>query len=388
MWNSITSFARRHRRKFYVIGGIIGGVYVFRRVLASKLSEWENRQTQTFLDQMKRYHHFEGTLQTCDQTVLSLVPNVRENIQNVLKVDQLIEQLKTNPEKKLEIWEDLKILVFCETIGEICGEVLLVSFLRVQLSVIGGYMYIDTQKQGKGDKPLSNSPLPLNGSLRACSQEVQQKYLGCINHFFNIGIRDLIMTVRDAVQESFKDISLKDRMTISDFQNILATIKQSLLGGEKSIITNVASFLLPRNGLEIEAFRSGPSVDNSSTTLHKMLLETRDVIETEDFGRILTEGIELGFSSAIDRVSESMMSANQGEFVNPHQMAVPVAKIIPALHSHYKTYDNCSGSDKNSFLQQLLQLEKSKAFAANIYEAFSQPLDVDQNIRPSISNFS
>lgn len=362
MWQRITNFVRRHKRKVIVLGGLFGGIYIFRKFIASKLSIWESQQTKDFFDQMKRYHHFEGTLQTCDSTVFSLLPKIRETVVNILNVDGLVELLKSNPESRLETWEELKILVFVESIGEMTGEILLVCFLRVQLSIIGGYMYIDTQR---------NRTLPeenLTRELITCSQEVQQKYLACIHHFFGVGLPEIFGLIKDCVQNSMSGISLKDKLQLSDFHNIFLDIKQSMLDERSGIFRHLSNYLIPDTSLDLSMWPASPDTSEIDSFYQKMLLETKDILETNDFSLICKDFFDRGFANILEMVSSCVGNK-----------MIPVAKIIPILHTKYQQLD--FSKNGSSFVQDLLQDDPCKTFTANIYEAFSQPTDIDHNIR-------
>ena len=123
-------------------------------------------------------------------TVVGLVPSVRSVVSQHLDAETLTSQLKTKwvthtssiftlsylplpsslppsaflppslclppslppslppcrPDNKVTLWENLKIVSFSRLVAGVYACSLLVVFLRVQLSVLGGCMFLDLQK--------------------------------------------------------------------------------------------------------------------------------------------------------------------------------------------------------------------------------------------------
>lgn len=64
--------------------------------------------------------------------------------------------------------------------------------LRVQLNIIGGYIYLDNAAVGK------------NGTTILAPPDVQQQYLSSIQHLLGDGLTELITVIKQAVQEDFR----------------------------------------------------------------------------------------------------------------------------------------------------------------------------------------
>nr|XP_023990975.1 peroxisomal biogenesis factor 3-like [Salvelinus alpinus]XP_023990976.1 peroxisomal biogenesis factor 3-like [Salvelinus alpinus]XP_023990977.1 peroxisomal biogenesis factor 3-like [Salvelinus alpinus] len=100
--------------------------------------------------------------------------------------------------------------------------------------------------------------------------------------------------------------------------------------------------------------------ENDITTV-KLLNETRDVLESPDFG--LDNMVEF---SVGPRAQEDSAPSTTPDGLS--HLSLPVAKIIQIvngqIHSIY--------SEKPSrFVQDLLMIDKVKEFTANVYETFS-----------------
>lgn len=103
---------------------------------------------------------------------------------------------KNRPSNKLEIWEDLKIISFTRSIVAVYSTCMLVVLLRVQLNIIGGYIYLDNAAVGK------------NGTTILAPPDVQQQYLSSIQHLLGDGLTELITVIKQAVQKILGSVSL------------------------------------------------------------------------------------------------------------------------------------------------------------------------------------
>nr|AAI58162.1 Unknown (protein for MGC:135489) [Xenopus tropicalis] len=139
MWN----FLKRHKKKFIFVGAVAGGVYLLGKYAQRKIREIQEREAAEYIAQARRQYHFESNQRTCNMTVLSMLPALREGLMQQLNSESLTSLLKNKPSNKLEIWEDLKIISFSRSIVAVYSTCMLVVLLRVQLNIIGGYIYLD-----------------------------------------------------------------------------------------------------------------------------------------------------------------------------------------------------------------------------------------------------
>lgn len=357
MWRNICSFFRRHKRKFLVTGGVIGALFFVQRYVGFKLNEWETKHTQQLFDRIKREHHFKGTIQTCDSTILSMICKIRERVLSLFNSEALIEQLKTGPSNKVEIWDNLKIVIFSEIIAELYCECLFTVVLRVQLCLIGGYMYSDLENDKKSTR--------INKII--ATPEIQQKYLSHVNYFLNIGIKELITPIKNVVESAIGSISLKHTLMLKDFQIIMNSVKNSLCS-EQEFIPSTLYYVLSMdvyNSPELELPLSNDSI------IAQMTNETKDIFESTDFSLVMSHCLDLGFAKLIDCLTECYIHLNQDGFKNPDSIAIPMAKVLPGIrqiiHKH-------NPNEQDSLVSTLLYFEELTNFSANIYETFSHSL--------------
>lgn len=117
VFSRMREFFLRHRNKFIVGGIIITGSIILTKYTQQRLREWQEKETREFLERNRKQNHFESIGRTCNQTISNLSGALYEMILKVVRTDEIIEKLKTNPENKLLLWNDLKVcickMIFC-----------------------------------------------------------------------------------------------------------------------------------------------------------------------------------------------------------------------------------------------------------------------------------
>uniref|UniRef100_A0AAR2IU40 Peroxisomal biogenesis factor 3 n=1 Tax=Pygocentrus nattereri TaxID=42514 RepID=A0AAR2IU40_PYGNA len=287
------------------------GVYLLGKYAQRKLQEMQEREAAEYIAQARRQFHFESNQRTCNMTVLSMLPTLREAIIHHLNAESLTALLKSKPTNKVEIWEDLKIISFTRSIVAVYSTCMLVVLLRVQLNIIGGYLYMDNSVTKNGTTPLA-------------PPEVQQQYLSSIQH---------------------------------------------LLGDGERIYFEFLNLLFQASGL----------TENDITTI-KLLNETRDMLDSPDFNTVLNICLNRGFSRFLDNMAEFFRPPQQDSTPcstpdSLSHVSLPLAKIIPIANG--QIHSICSEIPSH-FVQDLLMIDQVKEFAANVYETFSSPLDLQK----------
>lgn len=357
MFSSMWNFVKRHRRKFFVTTAVVGGGILLGKYTLKKLKEWEEKEVIECCELLRRDSHFENTQKTCEKTVLSLITNLKDSIVVLLDSDALTSVLKMKPVNKVQVWEQLKLVAFSRAVTAIYGSSVLIALLHVQMNILGGYLYVDVVYGGKGSEPRNFQ----------VSQEVQQKFLDAVQHLLNDGLKTFVDSLQVSVKKVVELVSLKDKLTLADMDRIFRQIRVEFEVDETNPLHDMSSFLLP-------SVENGEICDG--VTLGKILNETRDVINSEDFQRVFMVTVDTGYTHLSDWLAGFFVDCGKRDggvsFVNPHAVAVPLAKIIPALNN--LVFNQCS-VQPGQLPQMLLQLETVKLFAGNIYEAFSQPHD-------------
>lgn len=362
MFSSVWNFVKRHKRKFIFTGAVVGGVYFLGKYAQKKIREIQEKEATEYIAQARRQFHFESNQRTCNMTVLSMLPPLREAITNQLNSESLTSLLKAKPANKLEIWEDLKIISFTRTIVAVYSTCMLVVLLRVQLNIIGGYLYLDNAV-GK------NSTTPL------APPDVQQQYLSSIQHLLGDGLTELMTVVKKAVQNSLGGVPLKQSLSLLELEQQLSWIRAEVEGGAERPM----SWYMLADDEDALADQACGLTEHDAVTI-KLLNETRDMLDSPDFATVLNAIFNRGFSRLLDNLAEFFRpsacdSAPSCASDSLSAVSLPLAKIIPIVNGQINTV--CSETPSH-FVQDLLMNDQVKEFAANVYETFSAPQELQQ----------
>nr|XP_006128850.1 peroxisomal biogenesis factor 3 [Pelodiscus sinensis] len=383
--------------------GIHSGVYLLGKYGQKKIKEIQEREAAEYIAQARRQYHFESNQRTCNMTVLSMLPTLKDALMHQLNSESLTSLLKNRPPNKLEIWEDLKIISFTRSIVAVYSTCMLVVLLRVQLNIIGGYIYLDnaavckngtsrfSEEQTSGEVTGSNSGLSSSGDFLSeqktplAPPEVQQQYLSSIQHLLGDGLTALITVVKQAVQKIFGSISLKHALSLLELEQKLKEIRtlveqntdssHSDKTGSRSLLCH---YMMPDEENPLATQACGLTERDVATI--KLLNETRDMLESPDFSTVLSTCLNRGFSRLLDNMAEFFRPTEQdvcqsGSINSLSSVSLPLAKIIPIING--QVHSVCSETPSH-FVQDLLMMEQMKDFAANVYEAFSTPQQLEK----------
>ncbi|XP_029452377.1 peroxisomal biogenesis factor 3 [Rhinatrema bivittatum] len=373
-WN----FLKRHRRKLLFVGAAAGGVYLLGRYAQKKIREIQEREAAEYIAQARRQYHFESNQRTCNMTVLSMLPALRDALMQQLSSESLTSLLKSRPSNKLEIWEDLKIISFTRSIVAVYSTCMLVVLLRVQLNIIGGYIYLDNASIYM-DFFFTPSQTVL------APPEVQQQYLSSIQHLLGDGLTELITVVKQAVQKILGSVSLKHALSLLELEQTLREVRQVVECSQDPSRTEkvesrspLCRYMMPDEENPLTAQACG--LTEKDVTTIKLLNETRDMLESPDFSTVLNTCINKGFSRLLDNIAEFFRPTEQDLIQSNSRnslssVGLPLAKIIPIVNGQIHLV--CSETSSH-FVQDLLMMEQVKVFAANVYEAFSTPQQLEK----------
>ncbi|KAJ8270678.1 hypothetical protein GJAV_G00117920 [Gymnothorax javanicus] len=362
MFTATWNFLKRHKRKFIFAGAFVGGVYLLGKYAQWKIREVQEREAAEYISQARRQYHFESNQRTCNMTVLSMLPTLKEAIVQNLNSESLTTLLKNKPANRLEIWEDLKIISFTRSTVAVYSTCMLIVLLRVQLNIIGGYLYLDNS-------------ISKNGMTPQAPPDVQQQYLSSIQHLLGDGLHELMTVVKQAVREVLGGVSLKQSLSLQELEQHLDRIRAHVEEGSKaSPRKSLSCYMMPDEESTLATQACGLTENDVATI--KLLNETRDMLESPDFHTVLNTCLNRGFSRFLDNMAE-FFRPQQGEATQSaseclNHVSLPLAKIIPIVNG--QIHSICSEMPSH-FVQDLLMIEQVKEFSANVYEAFSTPID-------------
>lgn len=332
------------------------------------------------LERTRRRMYFESSERTCNQMILSIALSLRESIVKTLDTEAIVNKLRSGCADKVACWNELKILAIARSAVTIYSHAMLVTFVRIQVNLMSGHMYKDTQNMGN----------------TAAENAVQTKYMSLFSSFLCNGIKKLSILIKDKVAEITASMSLKDELTLRDLEQIYWAIASSIsANNSKDPVKNLASYMLPSN-----------RDDEDCPILTKMINETLDLLESEEVQNLIQSNIRSGFVLLIDHIAEYFMGTSKNNeeivqngvsvpgtsaskdviwaegrrteknhhfgtaFIDINKVAMPMAKIIPIINGQVPD----KGTPKDvptDWLQQLILNNELKTLGANIYEAFS-----------------
>ncbi|XP_037541902.1 peroxisomal biogenesis factor 3 [Nematolebias whitei] len=362
MLSSVWNFMKRHKKKFIFTGALVGGAYLLGKYAQKKIKDVQENEASAYIAQARRQFHFESNQRTCNMTVLSMLPALREAITTQLNSESLTALLKTKPANKLEIWEDLKIISFTRTVVAVYSTCMLVVLLRVQLNIIGGYLYLDNSV----GKSATNPQAP---------PDVQQQYLSSIQHLLGDGLAELITVVKKAVQNALGGVCLMQNLSLLELEQQLSWIRAEV---EADSDRSLSRYLLADDEDALCDQACGLT-ENDAMTI-RLLNETRDMLDSPDFSKVLNVCLNRGFSRLLDNLADFFRSppGDSAPSSAPDSLSVvslPLAKIIPIVNGQINSI--CSETPSH-FVQDLLLNDQVKEFAANVYEAFSAPQELQK----------
>lgn len=244
-------------------------MYFLGKYAQKKIMEMQEKEATEYIAQARRLFHFESNQRTCNMTVLSMLPPLREAITNQLNSESLTAILKTKPANKLEVWEDLKIISFTRTIVAVYSTCMLVVLLRVQLNIIGGYLYLDNSVGKSATTPVA-------------PPDIQQQYLSSIQHLLGDGLTELMSVVKRAVQNSLSGMSLKQSLSMLELEQQLSWIRAEVEAASERPLT---WYMLAddENALADQAC----DLTEKDVITIRLLNETRDMLDSPDFSVVL-----------------------------------------------------------------------------------------------------
>jgi peroxin-3 len=367
---------------------------------------------------MKKREHFERTYSNSVTTFVSLLPTLRETISKSLNVDILTGALKERAANKLEIWEEMKCIAFSRVLASIYGCTLLNILLRIQLSVIGGYMIQDSLEPGGNStgNVVTNNP--------AVDAELQHDYLAVAHYFVKEGMQRLCSYIYQKTKVVVGPISLKRQLSVQELEQILwhiidlirsdETVDRELSGTRSSPLGNYWKYIFPPDVIKrYDNFKHtidpNQIPEESEDVKKQIMCETFDLLQSSDASSLATSFETHGVSHFLDRlvdiIAESqtpLLSTNgqdgktspsetalaessatpstSTQEINPSinynhlisDVSIPLAKLIPIFNSFAPN----NLHELDPFVLTSVQAETLRVFAANVYESFSSPISV------------
>lgn len=394
----VYNWVKRHRRKLLFGGAAVGGLLLAGRMLERKLLKDQEDEGRRLLELARKQNHFQATEATCNSSLRRLFQLLRAALCESLDTGPLRAELRgaasgqqLAPERKLAIWEQLKVVAVARNVALVLGGVYLAIFVRLELNLLAGYLFTDR---------LATSPLLNNNSDPSSetriSAAVQEKYLASCSHFASQGIREFCRDLLPVVEAAVRHISLKQRLSLAEIEGIFLHTLSRLqsekeeeeqlepdsnscdgLNSGSSLFSRASRYLIPAT-CSGDQLTSGPELD----TIKLLFSETLDILDTQEIQFLGERLCRQGFAHAVDKLAEHYTeqtpggggeeeeeSSSSSSFISPASLSLPLAKLVPLL-SGLLTQEEEEEADE--WLAHLIDNQDLRTFGANVYESFCQ----------------
>lgn len=362
----VFEFLNRHRNKILLAGGAAGALVVVNKILANYEKEWQKSSSKGFVHEAKKKEiHFENIINECNQLCQRMSLQVINRQQELLDDSELIDSLKqtrtdNNLKEKVEIWKSLRINILTRLLSELYCTCIVVCYMRVQMSIVGGQVYVKSIDYNSTKTDLTH-------------MKIYTKYNAIFGSFLEQKFERLIHPLESIISETLNDYNIDYNISIQDFKTILEKIKEEFT----YYLTNQETDKLTLIDLATICPDSGKLTEDNEKMLRQMLEETQDILEGDDFKHVLQSSIEVGYAILLDtllgafiKLEGKLSSKDSTGFSNPNSIQVPLVKILPQIRNNYTKR---SETDKKALVNHLLCLDVLNCFAANVYEAFCVP---------------
>ncbi|XP_055376293.1 peroxisomal biogenesis factor 3 [Condylostylus longicornis] len=354
MFSAIGYYIDPRKRKILAISGLILGFIIFiSKYIQKSIQNYQSKQFVSYLERSRKFQHYESTERTCNQAIQGFTSNICDNLMKQINTGDILDKLKTKEGDKVSLWNELKIKTFVRLTTLIYSLSLITITLRVQVNILGGFLFKNTEKQ----------------SNIIITDEMRLKYLSLSQHFLDIGIHNLQRVVDVKIRELMNSYELKQQLSLAEIEKLFWTI-QTAMHSEFSRSNKISEYVLPKNFVGCKV-------------LEEMFLDTVDILENSEISLLFGNNVCDSFSVAVDCISEyfrcnetSQKNGGSNEnFANINEIKLPLAKIIPIVNcltsNGVKKADHKSVNIVSTVLPFLLSSEKNIALGANIYEVFS-----------------
>ncbi|XP_042376672.1 peroxisome biogenesis protein 3-1-like [Zingiber officinale] len=367
---SLRGFWSRHRRKILVSLGIAGGGYFLYKLYESQARRFSDSEQQLEgarqVDELIKNQlqvHFENIQRISDTTTLPyamhcLQSSVSENLDLSPLTDKLIHgkgQSSALPLKeKLELWERLKILSFTRAAASLWSMTLLCLYVRVQVNILGRQLYLDIARDFEDSQPLDE--------VDSFKSHGRQAFLATADYLATYGINSLIMNMQNAAMEVLKDKQLKETISMAQLCEIMIQILDMFMniGSLNYWIT----YLVPENvscykqqiAMSANGFEDA-SLFMDATKLDQLLFETRSVLSSQDFGKIV--------DISLKKVVEVLVNDISVQVPGTSSVGVPLAKLLPQITR--LSLPLLDEPRRNKFVQVIQNLPEVELFYTLLY---------------------
>ncbi|ETS59755.1 hypothetical protein PaG_06278 [Moesziomyces aphidis] len=344
-------------------------------------------------------------------TVSAVPPPSSE--QSQVDAQQQRSKIIADRHAKLRLWNDLKLTSFTRAITSLYCVVLLTLQTHIQLNLIGRFAYLASVEAlaRESDDPSVLASASHLDSSRVLDHDTERLYLTFSWWFLHRGWNALSDRVADAIARTFSPLSVKAQLSLTDLKALVNDARFIIEHEPSSNATNTNTTDQPAwkrshfldvlfpNSTEDEAdvLVGAGALDGDAAVyalatndkLRALLDETKDIIESQDFGTILSLCFDRVFETFFDslcptfgvqksgRIDSTIqvepLSALESRFQEitdemQHGKRVRLASLFPLVSRQSQM---AIRGVPNEYIEVLADAKELRAFSAVLYAAWS-----------------
>jgi len=375
----VRDFLWRHK---YKIGATAAATVVLKRVVEHQVAKSFEKSQADMAELARKQVHYDRNEQAGNTTAVAVLPEIKSAVEEHLRCDELIGILKKEHRNTLNRdrtavlnrWDEVKVVVFTELVASVYSLALIVTFLRVQLNILGGYLYVRTMGAAGAE------------GLPTMSPEIQKAYLSQAQYLRTHGVAALIDRLRPRINALLAAHPIGESPTFDliAFTKCLKDAQFAFEEGGAVEGTMFADFCFaadtpeePEDGSSSSNGNNG-SIRNGGSgalTLELLMNETRDIVDSAPFVDALHACVSEGFEHVANNLGVKIFSkASPG--MKPGVW--PLAKIIPHIHKEAEALFVGHGP-KAGPAMQLLDLKEVQELSMTVYESFCDANPADSS---------
>ena len=337
---SFCRYCQHHRKKFVFVGVFFGGVYGIIKYTKYKIKEYMDIEQQINFEKMKIRRCFDQVQPHSFAVITVVLKKLMNRIKEETNCEVITEKLKSKCGNKIELWHQLKVMVFSQVITGICSVTLISLALQVQLNQVAGAI----QQISDNDDSFVDSK--------------QQSFLAALHDYFvENGVHDMAEAVKKVVDDQLCSMSLQAVYHHQDLQSKMQGVCSTLFqNSSQKLRVKLTEFIFTDAMLAEQQ-----NVPDAECSIGAWLARTADILESPDslavFDACVTKGLfiigtQLGISLSVHPTIE-MSEVN----------LPPLAKLLPKLNSQLSYI--CS----ESFVREICNIPLLSMFLFNVFES-------------------
>jgi peroxin-3 len=336
---------------------------------------WQPKEIQGNLQELDAQAHMQQHFHSIQQiaiatTIPSLLPALHRSLSMADDVDISLERLMMaknggvvlSMEEKQILWEKLTVLSLARFIATSWLIPLFSLQIRVQLSILGRYLYLDSALQDAEAIDLLRAK-NYHYHLTASSQE---SFLSYAEHLTRSGHLALLKTAQDAASFSLSTLSLDTRLNHVELSDLLSRSFDAFFS-QMSSLGGLITFLLPspselRESLRVQQPNNRALLRGAEDCLvdidavQSMLDELSSVLSSKQFAEVSL----FVAKTTSQRLVEGVLSK-----LRKDPAGVPLARVVPMLVAQAKEAFDPEGD----LLNTTLSIPEATSFCALVYSS-------------------